>query len=50
MRDYLAELRDDMLFDKPIEEPEEDKDLICGKCFSMWLIMAQIIAHNFSDC
>src|SRR4051812_21516021 len=28
MRDYLAELRDDMLFDKPIEEPEEDKALI----------------------
>ena len=22
----------------------------CGKCFSMWLITAQIIAHKYSDC
>jgi uncharacterized damage-inducible protein DinB len=28
--DYLAELRDDMLFDKPIEEPDEDRDLQGG--------------------
>ena len=28
MREYLAELRDDMLFEKPIKEPDEDKDLI----------------------
>jgi uncharacterized damage-inducible protein DinB len=28
MRAYLAELRDDMLFDTLIDEPEEDQDLI----------------------
>src|SRR4051812_7392173 len=27
MREYLAHLRDDMLFDRPIKEPDEDKDL-----------------------
>ena len=49
MRDYLAELRDDMLFDKPIKNQKKTKISSCGKCFSMWLITAQIIAHNFSD-
>ena len=48
MRDYLAKLRDDMLFEKPLQK-EKTKILYCGKCFSMWLIMAQIIAHSFSD-
>ena len=28
IRAYLVELQDDMLFTKPIKEPEEDKDLI----------------------
>ena len=27
MREYLAALRDEMLFDTPIEEPDEDRDL-----------------------
>lgn len=40
MRDYLAELRDDMLFDKPIEEPEEDKDLI------MWQVLLHVVNHG----
>jgi len=40
MRDYLAELRDDMLFDKPIEEPEEDKDLI------MWQVLLHVANHG----
>lgn len=40
MRDYLAELRDDMLFDKLIEEPEEDKDLI------VWQVMLHVVNHG----
>jgi len=40
MRDYLAELRDDMLFDKPIEEPEEDKDLI------LWQVLLHVVNHG----
>jgi len=40
MRDYLAELRDDMLFDKPIEEPEEDKDLI------VWQVLLHVVNHG----
>jgi uncharacterized damage-inducible protein DinB len=40
MRDYLAELRDDMLFDKPIEEPEEDKDLIA------WQVLLHVVNHG----
>src|SRR5574337_711198 len=28
---------------------ERIKTSASGKCFSMWLITAQIIAHNFSD-
>ena len=40
MRDYLAELRDDMLFDKPIEEPEEDKDLI------VWQVLLHVANHG----
>jgi uncharacterized damage-inducible protein DinB len=40
MRDYLAELRDDMLFDKPIEDPEEDKDLI------MWQVLLHVVNHG----
>jgi uncharacterized damage-inducible protein DinB len=40
MRDYLVELRDDMLFDKPIEEPEEDKDLI------VWQVLLHVVNHG----
>jgi len=40
MRDYLAELRDDMLFDKPIEEPDEDRDLIA------WQVLVHVVNHG----
>ena len=40
MREYLAELRDDMLFDTPIEEPEEDKDLI------VWQVLLHVVNHG----
>jgi uncharacterized damage-inducible protein DinB len=40
MRDYLAALRDDMLFDKPIKEPEEDKDLI------VWQVLLHVANHG----
>ena len=40
MRDYLAELRDDLLFDKPIQEPEEDKDLI------VWQVLLHVANHG----
>lgn len=40
MRGYLAELRDDMLFDKPIKEPEEDKDLI------VWQVLLHVVNHG----
>jgi uncharacterized damage-inducible protein DinB len=40
MRDYLAKLRDDMLFDKPIKEPEEDKDLI------LWQVLLHVVNHG----
>ena len=40
MRDYLAELRDDMLFDQPIEAPEEDKDLI------VWQVLLHVVNHG----
>ena len=40
IRDYLAGLRDDMLFDKPIVEPEEDKDLI------VWQVLLHVVNHG----
>ena len=40
MRDYLAELRDDMLFDKPIEEPDEDKELL------VWQVLLHVVNHG----
>ena len=40
MRAYLAELRDDMLFEKPIKEPEEDKDLI------VWQVLLHVVNHG----
>ena len=38
MRDYLAELRDEMLFDKPLEG--EDKDLI------LWQVLLHVANHG----
>jgi uncharacterized damage-inducible protein DinB len=40
IRDYLAQLRDDMLFDKPIEEPEEDKNLV------VWQVLLHVVNHG----
>jgi uncharacterized damage-inducible protein DinB len=40
MRHYLAALRDEMLFDKPIKEPEEDKDLI------VWQVLLHVVNHG----
>lgn len=40
IRDYLAELRDDMLFDKPIKEPDEDKDLV------VWQVLLHVVNHG----
>lgn len=40
MRDYLAHLRDDMLFDRPIKEPEEDKGLI------VWQVLLHVVNHG----
>jgi uncharacterized damage-inducible protein DinB len=40
MRAYLEELQDDMLFDKPIREPEEDKDLI------VWQVLLHVVNHG----
>lgn len=39
MQRYLGELRDEMLFDKPIKEPEEDKDLI------VWQVLLHVVNH-----
>lgn len=38
MRDYLAQLRDDMLFDKPLDG--EDKDLI------LWQVLLHVANHG----
>ena len=38
MRDYLAELRDDMLVDKPLDG--EDKDLI------LWQVLLHVVNHG----
>lgn len=40
MREYLAELRDKMLFEKPIKEPEEDKDLV------VWQVLLHVANHG----
>ena len=40
MRDYLTALRDDMLFDKPIADLEEDKDLI------VWQVLLHVVNHG----
>jgi uncharacterized damage-inducible protein DinB len=39
IRVYLASLEDDMLFSKPIKEPEEDKDLI------VWQVLLHVANH-----
>jgi uncharacterized damage-inducible protein DinB len=39
MRDYLAKLRDDMLFDKPFADGE-DKDLI------LWQVLFHVVNHG----
>jgi uncharacterized damage-inducible protein DinB len=40
MRDYLADMQDEMLFDKPIKEPEEDKDLM------VWQVLLHVVNHG----
>jgi uncharacterized damage-inducible protein DinB len=40
MRGYLAALRDDMLFDKPIKEPEEDQNLV------VWQVLLHVANHG----
>lgn len=39
MRAYLAQLRDEMLFAKPITEPDDDKDLIA------WQVLLHVVNH-----
>ena len=39
IRVYLAELQDDILFTKPIKEPEDDKDLI------VWQVLLHVANH-----
>jgi uncharacterized damage-inducible protein DinB len=40
MRDYLAVLQDEMLFDTPIKEPEEDKNLM------VWQVLLHVVNHG----
>lgn len=40
MRAYLAKLQDDMLLTKPIQEPEEDKNLIA------WQVLLHVVNHD----
>jgi uncharacterized damage-inducible protein DinB len=40
MRDYLAELQDAMLFDRPIKEPEEDQVLV------LWQVLLHVVNHG----
>ena len=40
MRGYLTELRDEMLFNKPIREPEEDKELF------VWQVLLHVVNHG----
>lgn len=40
MRDYLAGLQDDMLSTRPIQEPEEDRDLI------VWQVLLHVVNHG----
>jgi uncharacterized damage-inducible protein DinB len=40
MRAYLADLRDNMLSEKPIKEPEEDQDLM------VWQVLLHVANHG----
>jgi uncharacterized damage-inducible protein DinB len=40
MRTNLSQLQDDMLFGKPIKEPEEDKDLL------VWQVLLHVANHG----
>lgn len=40
MRDYLAGLQDGMLFAKPIQEPEEDRELL------VWQVLLHVVNHG----
>jgi Uncharacterized protein conserved in bacteria, COG2318 len=40
MRAYLAQLRDDMLFARPIVEPAEDRDLM------VWQVLIHVVNHG----
>jgi uncharacterized damage-inducible protein DinB len=40
MRNYLADLWDDLLFDKPIKEPEEDQNLM------VWQVLLHVVNHG----
>jgi uncharacterized damage-inducible protein DinB len=40
MRDFLAGLQDDMLFQKPIKEPEEDQVLFA------WQVLLHVVNHG----
>ncbi len=40
MQHYLSELRDEMLFDTPIKEPEDDKGLIA------WQVLLHVVNHG----
>lgn len=39
MRGYLTHLQDEMLFSKPIKEPEEDQDLF------VWQVLLHVVNH-----
>ena len=40
MQRYLATLQDEMLFTKPIQEPDEDRDLI------VWQVLLHVVNHG----
>ena len=40
VRGYLADLQDEMLFDKPIKEPDEDQGLI------VWQVLLHVVNHG----
>jgi uncharacterized damage-inducible protein DinB len=40
MRHYLTKLRDEMLFARPIEEPEEDQELM------VWQVLLHVVNHG----
>ncbi len=40
MRDYLAELRDDMLLTRPIKEPDDDRNLV------LWQVLIHVVNHG----